>query len=328
MKIAFVVQAGEETRTALRLGDLPKQLRQWGHSVDLKIMPKSTFARLKSLSSWGSYDVLVLPAHLYAIPWLWALRTKVRGLILDLDDAIDQRPADSSVAAPSKTRARRFQAAMKCVDAVTVAGHDLFLRLQDESAHSALHLIPTVLPSFEDSARQTPVRLLWLGSRSSVFYLERFLKTSEAMWSGSEALEVVSDGFPQSSGRLKLRAVEWSEDSQARSLASDAVGLYPLNADPWSRGKSGYKVLKYMSAGLPVVSVEHGNGRFLLGSDYPYCYSEPAEAVAHVEELCQSEALRRKWGEHLRAQARQRFSTSAMAKLWLRCFEQVIATRS
>ncbi len=46
----------------------------------------------------------------------------------------------------------------------------------------------------------------------------------------------------------------WSVETQASDLASFDVGIMPLPDTDWTRGKAGYKLLQYFSAGVPAVA--------------------------------------------------------------------------
>jgi glycosyltransferase involved in cell wall biosynthesis len=46
----------------------------------------------------------------------------------------------------------------------------------------------------------------------------------------------------------------WSEAAEETFLAGLSVGLCPLDDSAWTRGKSGYKIIQYMSAGRPALT--------------------------------------------------------------------------
>lgn len=48
---------------------------------------------------------------------------------------------------------------------------------------------------------------------------------------------------------IPAERLPWSEAGEDRFLPAISVGLCPLDDSPWTRGKSGYKIIQYMSAG-------------------------------------------------------------------------------
>ena len=70
--------------------------------------------------------------------------------------------------------------------------------------------------------------------------------------------------------------MDWSESSEVEAIRSFSVGIMPLEEDPWTRGKCGYKLIQYMACGLPVVAspvgvnceiVEHGRNGYLAANE-------------------------------------------------------------
>jgi hypothetical protein len=50
-----------------------------------------------------------------------------------------------------------------------------------------------------------------------------------------------------------LEVCPWSLDREAEHLSEIDIGLMSLRDDPWTRGKSAFKLLQFMAAGIPVV---------------------------------------------------------------------------
>ena len=95
-----------------------------------------------------------------------------------------------------------------------------------------------------------PFRVGWIGTpmtaEQSLYILCEPLKQFLAE-TGAAATFMGMDApqFPDIPGER----LPWSENAEAAFLANIAVGLCPLDDSPWTRGKSGYKIIQYMSAG-------------------------------------------------------------------------------
>jgi glycosyltransferase involved in cell wall biosynthesis len=61
-----------------------------------------------------------------------------------------------------------------------------------------------------------------------------------------------------------LEYIPWSADSEAHSIGGIDIGLMPLLNNPWCLGKCSYKMLLYMSCGIPVVVSNFGMNSEIL----------------------------------------------------------------
>lgn len=121
-----------------------------------------------------------------------------------------------------------------------------------------------VLPTGVDTSRFTPGGscsggpvIGWSGSSSNLRYIEALdapLATVLAMFPDAR-VRVVCDRPPRFS-RVPGKAIEyvrWSPEIEVAALQGLTVGLMPLEDSAWTRGKCAFKMLTYMSCGVPVV---------------------------------------------------------------------------
>jgi glycosyltransferase involved in cell wall biosynthesis len=59
----------------------------------------------------------------------------------------------------------------------------------------------------------------------------------------------------------------WSLKAEPSTLASFDIGVMPLPDDPWTRGKCGYKLLQYFSAGVPALASPVGVNCDIVDTD-------------------------------------------------------------
>jgi hypothetical protein len=100
----------------------------------------------------------------------------------------------------------------------------------------------------------------------------------------------------------------WSPASEPRDLASFDIGIMPLPDSDWARGKCGYKVLQYFSAGVPAVASPVGITSELIGDDRGLLASTSAEWYAALDQLIRDVEERRDRGAAARAFVEQRYS--------------------
>ena len=132
------------------------------------------------------------------------------------------------------------------VDAARAAGAknvQLVYSAVDSAAFPAIVSLP---PRFTVGCIGTPMT-----ARQSLHQLREPL----ARFLGETKTEAVFIGmdegqFPEFPGKR----VAWSEESEQEYLPRLSVGLCPLDDTPWTRGKSGYKIIQYMAAGRPALT--------------------------------------------------------------------------
>jgi len=152
---------------------------------------------------------------------------------------------------------QRFIQTINVCDYVFAGNRYLAESAQKHQANTAI--IPTSLETGKYAL--TPARndqafvLVWIGSRSTKKYIASILPEIEAAATDipNLTLRIVAD-FSLNSTVLNIENISWSESTEASALASADVGLAPLPADNWTKGKCALKVLQYMAARLPVIT--------------------------------------------------------------------------
>lgn len=242
-------------------------------------------------------------------------------LVLDFDDAIWL----PSISYPNPLDGLRHWSKpirlMRRAHAV-VAGSDYladFARSQVERP-DRVHVVPTAVDTDCYCPLTKPasprVTVGWVGTpRGSTYLLKPLLPVVEALaerYSSVDWLFVGAEPFPV--GNLPVRFKTWALDQAISDIQSFDIGIMPLTDDPETRGKCGFKLVQYMSCGIPCVCSPVGANRTIVEEGIQgFFATDPAAWYGRLEHLIQDEGARRRMGEMGRARACTRFSLAVQA---------------
>ncbi|HUY93501.1 MAG TPA: glycosyltransferase family 4 protein [Pirellulales bacterium] len=303
MRLLALIEQPGHVCYRYRVQAYEKWLAARGWTLEAQPIPHSPGGWRRVLRQAAQADGVLLQRKLLSPWWLWMLRKASRRLIYDFDDAMFHRDSNSSKAAESLSRLRRFRATVRVADAITAGNHFLAAQAAAFAPCNRIAMVPTTVdprlyPQAEHLRTGAETRLVWIGSRSTLPSLDDAhggLAAAAARLSGIE-LHVVCDAAPKLAG-VKVMLRPWSKATEAADVAAADIGVSWLPDHPWSRGKCGLKVLQYMAAGLPVVAnpagvhselIQHGRTGLLAATP-----SEWAEAIV---ELSTNLSLRRELG--------------------------------
>lgn len=191
--------------------------------------------------------------------------------VYDFDDALflGSEGALNRYAEWIKQEARRCVAYLRRTK-LAIAGNSF---LADTAARYAPRV--EVVPSCIDPTQQRTrthgdaeeLVIGWIGSRSTSQYLRVVLPAIERLVARGINAKLVLVGATCPAQVPWIEARPWSAATEASDLASFDVGIMPLPDNDWGRGKCGYKVLQYFSAGVPAVASPVGVARELVGPE-------------------------------------------------------------
>jgi glycosyltransferase involved in cell wall biosynthesis len=205
-------------------------------------------------------------ADLFPTLALESVAARGRRLVYDVDDAIwlDGRPETGThPLARLKGSARKVRLLAERADQVVAANANLAEHLGRFS--DAVTVIPSLVDTPAIPAREhsdSPSLVVgWIGSPWTAPFLSRLrapLARAAAELRDVDLTLLTVGGSTAPIPGVRQEARAWSAAAQRDALERIDVGVMPLPDTAWNRGKSAYKALLYMAAGLPVVADDVG----------------------------------------------------------------------
>jgi glycosyltransferase involved in cell wall biosynthesis len=160
-----------------------------------------------------------------------------------------------------------------------------------------------------ESNKSATAKIGWVGTLTNQPNLEivaePVAKLQQAL--GTE-LRVIADESMKLPG-VEVEFIPWNYDQEVRLLQECQIGVVPVKASSWSQWKFFFKLIQYMSLGMPVVAtptgsnldiIEHGVNGFLADT--------PDEWYRHLLTLINNPELRKSMGVAARKKVEAQFS--------------------
>ncbi|HEU0064145.1 MAG TPA: glycosyltransferase [Flavisolibacter sp.] len=305
-------------------------LYQGGSSIKKLIAVCNGFmGRLFCILRAGKYDFIVIhreaaPLGPPVIEWILAkiLRKK---LIYDFDDAIW---------IPAITETNKIARYLKCFWKVgyickwswKISAGNKFLSSWAEKYSRQVKLNPTCVDmdkKFNQVKEQhtSKVTIGWTGSHSTLKYLNIIYPVLQELEKEREFEFIVICNKPPEFRLTSLRFIKWQEVSEIEDLLQMNIGIMPLIEDAWSEGKCGFKLIQYLSLGIPAVASPIGVNKQIIedGINGRLC-STSEEWKKALTELLDDAELRMQLGTRGLVKMNQQYSIQANAKNFISLF--------
>ena len=192
----------------------------------------------------------------------------------------------------------------------------------------------TVIPTAVDADRYVPaikqggcegeLTIGWIGTSGNLKYvyaIEAALVKILGMYPKVK-LRIICDKMPEFSliDVNRCEFIRWSESIEIESIQGMDIGIMPLEDSAWARGKCSFKMLQYMSCGVPVVVSPVGmNSEVLAMGSVGYGAISEDEWVDAIVALLDIPNLRQKMGIIGRQVILESFSITKVAPKIAEC---------
>ena len=358
MRVIFIIQHPIEGPTSrYRVYQFLPYLRQ--HGVEVTVLPFLTSAQLSTVygqSRWlhkiiitlggfikrlghilrsRHYDIVYIEREAFPFgPPYFEYLFKFFGkrLIFDFDDAI----YTPSVAYDNLLdNLRDWQKPGKII---RIANHVIVG--SDYLAHYAISQCDqpakiTVLPTVVNTEHYIPRRAVkntdsivigWIGTPRGTSYLTQLLPMMHDLAERHSKLKFLFIGAePFDPEGLPIEFKTWRLEDEIADVQSFDIGIMPLTDDEESRGKCGFKLIQYMSVGIPSVCSPIGaNNDIIEQGRSGFFATSPEEWREKLSLLIESPELRRTFGSYGRAVVERSYSLESAAPQLLNIFETIM----
>lgn len=247
-------------------------------------------------------------------------------IVFDFDDAIFLGNGSFD----THLRENAFRSVVAAADHV-IAGNRHLLDRAAVQAKSTL--IPSVVDThvFVPSVRASNKNLVvgWIGTASNFPHLETVMpQLIEAVGRIPNArLRIVSNGvMSRYESHPLVEHWRWHEERELQALHSFDIGLMPLADNEQSRGKCGFKMIQYMSVGVPVIASAVGaNVDIFEGSKAGVLVAPQGDWQTPLLALAADPALRLELGENGRNHAVAHYSIDVVIDRYIEIFNRLAA---
>ena len=119
------------------------------------------------------------------------------------------------------------------------------------------------------------VALIWVATSANLpnihfisKQLEEAARKLKADYNKQLTLRVVcNEKYSEKHSFLKVENIVWTRDGAAKQIAESHIGIMPLIDNEYTRGKGGFKLIQYMTAGLPVIASNVGWNKNVVGEN-------------------------------------------------------------
>ena len=317
MKLLIITNNPNRASFRQRIGSYLKLLKENDINGDVEILPSGMIQRRKLFKKARAYDGVFL--HKKGLNFIDAheLRAYSRCIIYNYDDAVmlsDRHPEKYS-----RSHFIPFRRSVSISDGVIVGSEHLAEYARPYNGNVTILPIGLDIGQYgcADSVKSDQmIRLVWIGSDSTIRYLEHIRAALDTIGRHHKnvMLRVIAD---KESFRCETMPVEmkaWNLQCRRLDLAECDIGLAPLPANPFTRGKCSFKVLEYSASGLPVVASPVGtNSAYIINGQTGYLAEKTEQWVEKISFLIQNPKMRAQLGQAGKLNAQQ-YDTSAIGQ--------------
>jgi glycosyltransferase involved in cell wall biosynthesis len=290
-----------------------------------------TISRFFDLVRVFQYDVVFVHREAYPIGGAFfetILAILKKPFIFDFDDAIFL-PASSH----PNNFIERYKKPDKIANIIKMARHviagnhylaDFALR-----QNHSVSIIPTPIDTdkyYPDEKKHSSELVVgWIGSVTTLSFLNKmrniFIQLSKRFC--HIKFKIVGGNFSVST-LSNIISKPWSLDEEIEDLMTFDIGIMPMPDNEWTKGKCGFKVILYMSMGIPCVCSPVGvNREIIIDGVNGFLARTEEDWIEKLVLLIESSEMRKRLGMAGRKTVEEKYSLSVNIPRYLEALQRI-----
>lgn len=233
--------------------------------ISLSKVFSSYFKRFFSMMTSSNFLVIEYELFPYIPFFLENIFLKRKKYILDFDDNVWEKYKNNYFLK------NKFSKLVKKSSGVIV-GNDFLLEKVKKDNFNIIK-IPTCVSIRNRSfsiKKFKKFTIAWIGTPVTYKYIESFKEVFidlSKIFSFDLLIIASKDLENRKIANVSMRFEDWSIENEYFLLKKSHVGIMPLTEDPFSKGKSAFKLIQYLVAGIPVIASPVGENSNIVNDD-------------------------------------------------------------
>lgn len=301
------------------------------------IVIKGIIKRLRETLTIKKYDLVFVHRQAFVLGTAWFEKKigKKVPMIFDFDDAIWMQNVSDANKKLGFLKNSLKTAEIIQASSMVFAGNE-YLAAYARQRNNNVKLVPTTIDmtvyrnTRERRQGTEPVCIGWSGSFSTIQHFKTAipaLKRIKEKYGDRVRFMIMGDGNYYCD-ELQTQGLPWKAATEVDDLSQIDIGIMPLPADDWAKGKCGLKGLQYMALGIPTLMspvgvnkdiIQHGVNGFLPETEN--------EWVDIISMLVENKEHREKVGEAGRQTVLEKYSVDAWKDKYVEYFDELTGER-
>ncbi len=320
--LALTISDEGTASVSYRILPLMKGLPRLVHRFRSYPYPKTFLRRILMIPDLVWADVLLIQKKIPSRLETTIVAFFVNKIFFDIDDAIHYpHPSEKSVNEIKYARIRsRLKTLLEKCYGVIVGNEYLRSEIRD-MGHQNVEIVPQPIDivrfrNISLGAAREPITIGWIGGSGNIVFLdiiEAALSRLQSEFPGLRIL-VISKGR-WNTEKCIVEHLLWDYESEVEDLSEIDIGLAPVVDNNFTRGKNNFKVLQYMSMGIPVITSPVGfSNEIIRDGENGFLAANAEDWYTVGRKLIKDPEKRAKVGKSARLTIEEEYSNEILAR--------------
>lgn len=291
---------------------LKESYEQGGHSV--KSIISCYIKRLKAVFS-NRKKLMIIEKELFPyLPYFLERLLLKRVYIIDIDDAIHIQYKNSKWFLIRLFFSNKIKNILKNSACAFVGSNSLYKYAEECEAKKIVYVPSSVKNNSPKiyKSKEGKLKICWIGSPSTIRYLEeiRDVINNKLISANVEFLLVGAeerDFNEPFQGHIQY--FKWSEETEYEIISNCDLGIMPLYDGCFENSKCAYKLIQYMSCGIPCLASAVGeNLRVINNGENGFICRNTNDWISSIQNFIENPELLRKMGKNSYEKFKKSFS--------------------